>query len=262
MRGMTLRGALRSELARLARSPLAPTHLACALAGGVACGSYFALAPWDPALGTDAYVQLLGAMMPLMAGIVCGVNADEERRAGRLANLTAVPSRGVAVLAKLAALWLAGAATLALAVGVFGAILAAAGRLTLGPAMLAASAGGLALASCPLYALLLAVALRWGRNVAVSAGAAGTGCALLSVGGLAHGLMTGELTAVSAGPLGLVPLAWPARLGSLAVEAAISPAAALRPALLTAGVCAVAAVAAATLLVVWFQSFEGGRDDA
>lgn len=42
---MTLLRALRSEALRLARSPLAPVHLACALTGGTACGVYFAYAP-------------------------------------------------------------------------------------------------------------------------------------------------------------------------------------------------------------------------
>ncbi len=78
---MTLLRALRSEALRLARSPLAPVHLACALTGGTACGVYFAYAPWDPAFGADAYVQLLGALMPLMASIVCGL--DWTRNAGR-----------------------------------------------------------------------------------------------------------------------------------------------------------------------------------
>ena len=55
---MTFLRALRSELMRLARSPLAPAHGVCALAGGLACGAYFAVAPWDPSMGTDAYVQL------------------------------------------------------------------------------------------------------------------------------------------------------------------------------------------------------------
>lgn len=66
---MGLGRALRSEALRLRRSPLVALHAACGLAGGVVCGAYFSVAAWDPALGADAYVQLLGAMMPLMAGI-------------------------------------------------------------------------------------------------------------------------------------------------------------------------------------------------
>lgn len=170
---MTLPRALLSEALRLARSPLTAVHLVCGLAAGLACGEYFSVARWDPALGADAYAQFLGALMPLMSAIVCGLRRGRERAAGRLANLTAVPSRGRAVAAKLLALAALGAGALAVALGVFGAALAVAGRLPIGPAPLAAAWAGIVLGSLPLYALGLGVALRLGRNAAIGAGAAG-----------------------------------------------------------------------------------------
>ncbi|MGO5249738.1 hypothetical protein ACTQ2Q_00005, partial [Atopobiaceae bacterium LCP21S3_F11] len=112
---MTLPRALLSEALRLARSPLTAVHLVCGLAAGLACGEYFSVTRWDPALGADAYAQFLGALMPLMSAIVCGLAVDEERAAGRLANLTAVPSRRRAVAAKLLALAALGAGALAVA---------------------------------------------------------------------------------------------------------------------------------------------------
>ena len=114
---MTLPRALRSEALRLRRSPLVAVHLVCGLAAGLACGEYFSVARWDPALGADAYAQFLGALMPLMSAIVCGLTVDEERSAGHLANLTVVPSRGRAVMAKWLVLMLAGASALAVALG-------------------------------------------------------------------------------------------------------------------------------------------------
>lgn len=63
---MTLPRSLLSEALRLARSPLTAVHLVCGLAAGLACGEYFSVARWDPALGADAYAQFLGALMPLM----------------------------------------------------------------------------------------------------------------------------------------------------------------------------------------------------
>lgn len=231
---MTLPRALLSEALRLARSPLSAVHLACGLAAGLACGEYFSVTRWDPALGADACAQFLGALMPLMSAIVCGLAVDEERAAGRLANLTAVPSRGRAV----------------------------AGRLPLGPAPLAAAWAGIVLGSLPLYALGLGVALRLGRNAAIGAGAAGVLLAFFSVGGLAHGLMTGELTGALATPLSWVPLAWPARLGSLGVEAFIDAARAAGPLLTTALASLVLTLAADAVLLAWFCRFEDGRVDA
>lgn len=266
---MTLPRTLRAEILRFTRSPLALVHLICAFTGGIACGAYFAYAPWDPAFGADAYVQLLGALMPLMASIVCGLNVDEERRAGRLANLTGAPSRVTAIAAKAIVLWLAGAIALLLAVGIFAGALALAGRLALGLDALVFSVAGLALGSIPLYLLFLAVALRTGRNAAIGVGAAGLGIGLFSVGGLAHGLMTGELTATTGGILGLIPFAWPARIGSLAVEASIAQmsdaAQAAAISSLALGLVFAAVILTATglaALIAWFNRFEGGRDDA
>ena len=197
---MTLSRALLSEALRLARSPLTAVHLVCGLAAGLACGEYFSVARWDPAL--------------------------------------------------------------AVALGVFGAVLAVAGRLPLGPAPLAAAWAGIVLGSLPLYALGLGVALRLGRNAAIGAGAAGVLLAFFSVGGLAHGLMTGELTGALVTPLSWVPLAWPARLGSLGVEAFIDAARAAGPLLTTALASLVLTLAADAVLLAWFCRFEDGRVDA
>ena len=238
---MTLSRALLSEALRLARSPLAVVHLVCGLAAGLACGEYFSITRWDPALGADAYAQFLGALMPLMSAIVHG---------------------GRAVAAKLLALAALGAGALAVALGVFGAVLAVAGRLPLGPAPLAAAWAGIVLGSLPLYALGLGVALRLGRNAAIGAGAAGMLLAFFSVGGLAHGLMTGELTGALATPLNWVPLAWPARLGTLGVEAFNDAARAAGPLLTTALAGLVLTLAAAAVLLAWFCRFEDGRADA
>ena len=155
-----------------------------------------------------------------------------------------------------------GAGALAVALGVFGAVLAVAGRLPLGPTPLAAAWAGIVLGSLPLYALGLGVALRLGRNAVIGAGAAGMLLAFFSVGGLAHGLMTGELTGALATPLSWVPLAWPARLGSLGVEAFIDAVRAAGPLLTTALAGLVLTLAADAVLLAWFCRFEDGRADA
>lgn len=264
---MTLVRAVRSEALRMRRSLLAGVHVACALGAGVACGAYFSVAPWDPLFGADAYLQCLGALMPLMAGIVCGLAMDAERQAGGLANLMGVPSRTLALMAKLTTLVLAGAGALALAVGVFGVALHAAGRLAACADTLALAWAGAVLGSAVLYVLMVALSLRFGRNVAIAVGAAGTFAAFLSVGGLAHGLMTGELTAASTTVLGWLPFAWPARLASLAIEGRIALGTSACTSIVSSGyvvglVAACAFVAALCALVMWFGSFEGGRSDA
>lgn len=265
---MTLVRTLRSELQRLARSPLLVAHIACGIAGGVACGAYFAVSRWDPAMGADAFAQFLGALMPLMSGIACGLAIDEERAAGHLANLTALPSRSLAIMAKLAALLLMAALALGLAFSLFAAIIAAAGRLTLGPAPMILACTGVLAGSIPLYMLALALSLRFGRNAAIGVGAAGTLVAFFSVGGLAHGLMTGQLTGAMPSILAFVPWSWAARLGSLGFEGFIaagrdaSQAAAVGSAALgTAAACAALSLVAAAILIFWFSRFEDRHSD-
>ena len=87
---VTLRRALRSEAVRMRRSPLVVLHVALAVALGALAGAYFAFSAWDSLLGTDAFFQLLGAGVPLLAGISCGLAADAEQRAGEGANVLGV----------------------------------------------------------------------------------------------------------------------------------------------------------------------------
>ncbi|OUO90091.1 lantibiotic ABC transporter permease [Gordonibacter sp. An230] len=215
--------ALRSEALKLRRSPLAPLHLALALALGLAAGAYFGYAPWDSLLGADAFFQLLGAGAPLLAGLSCGLALDAEREAGECANLLGVPSRRIALAAKAAALWALGLSAAVVAALAFFAPVAAAGRATPPLATCLAAAGGVAAGSIGLYVVLTWTALRFGRNAAIGAGALGFLLAMGSMGGLANGLVTGTLSGEFGVELAaFLPFAWPSRLASLTVELAVA----------------------------------------
>ena len=260
---MSLWRAAISECVRLRRSPLIALHLACGLIAGVACGAYFGVAPWDPRLGTDAFVQLVGALMPLMVAVVCGLDVDGEREASGLANLLAVPSRRIALAARVLVLWLLGVIAVAVALGSFSAVLGAFGRDGFSAGVYARSAVGMAAGSLVLYVVSVWLALALGRNAAIGVGAAGLACALFAVGGLAHGLVTGELTAASSGVLGYVPFAWAERLGSLLVELGMATGAGLRAVIWQLEVTSVFALAVTAIaliaLLAWVGSFEEGR---
>lgn len=273
VRGMTCRmtfaRALRSEAVRLRRSPLIALHLALAVALGMCAGLYFAYAVWDSLLGADAFFQLLGAGAPLLAGIACGLAVDAECAAGDCANVLGVPSRRVALAAKGALLLALGLAAALVATLLFFGVLAAAGRDVPPLAACLAAACGVALGSICLYAAFLWVALRFGRNACVGVGALGLIVALASMGGLANGLVTGSLS----GAFGLetavfVPFAWPSRLASLVVEAAVAvplgfgpqAVAALAAALARIGAaCAVATVVLVAVLLARANRFEDKR---
>lgn len=260
---MSLWRAAISECVRLRRSPLIALHLACGLIAGVACGAYFGVAPWDPRLGTDAFVQLVGALMPLMVAVVCGLDVDGEREASGLANLLAVPSRRIALAARVLALWLLGVIAVAVAIGSFAVVLGAFGRDGFSAGVYARAAVGMAAGSLVLYVASVWLALALGRNAAIGVGAAGLACALFAVGGLAHGLVTGELTAASSGVLGYVPFAWAERLGSLLVELGMATGAGLRAVIWQLEVTSVLALVVTAIclavLLVWIGFFEEGR---
>ncbi len=260
---MSLWRAAISECVRLRRSPLIALHLACGLIAGIACGAYFGVAPWDPRLGTDAFVQLVGALMPLMVAVVCGLDVDGEREASGLANLLAVPSRRIALAARVLVLWLLGVIAVAVALGSFSVVLGAFGRDGFSAGVYARSAVGMAAGSLVLYVVSVWLTLALGRNAAIGVGAAGLACALFAVGGLAHGLVTGELTAASSGVLGYVPFAWAERLGSLLVELGMATGAGLRAVIWQLEVTSVFALAVTAIaliaLLAWVGSFEEGR---
>lgn len=218
----SLRRALASEVARLRRSPLVALHLLLACALGVVAGWYFGTTPWDSRLACDAFVQLLGAAAPLLVGLACGLSVDAEREAGDYANLLGVPSRARALLAKALVLLALGVAAAALAVGIFAAIMAVCGRVLVSPAALVCAVLGTGAGAAALYLLALGVALIWGRNAAIAAGAASLVVALMSIGGLANGLVTGTLSGGMTSGLAWLPLLWPVRLASLPVELAIA----------------------------------------
>lgn len=263
---MTFMSALRSEAVRLRRSPLLWLHAVLALALGGCAGAYFATTPWDSLLGTDAFFQLMGAGAPLLAGISCGLAADAELRAGDAANLLGAPSRRRTLAAKVVALLVLGLLAAALATAVFCGILASAGRELPAVGAVVLAVAGIAAGSACVYAIFLWVALKFGRNASIGAGAFGFGTALALMGGLANGLVTGTLSGgFGVGLAAIVPFAWPSRLASLPLETSIAQAAgaaeqaqALGLAYATVGAtCLLLTAVVASVLLVTANRFEG-----
>lgn len=224
---MTLGRALASEAVRLRRSPLVPLHAALGVALGLACGAYFGATAWNPHLSTDAFFQLMGAGAPLLVGVSCGLSVDAERDAGAYAYLLGVASRRLALAARALALLVLGVLAAVLAGACFLGVMVAFGKPVM-PGSSAAAVLGVGVGSASLYVICLACALRFGRNASIALGALGLMVALASMGGLANGLVTGTLSGTfGLGFAAFVPLAWPARLASLAIELGIAGAAAV-----------------------------------
>ncbi|WEV73483.1 hypothetical protein OZX74_05970 [Bifidobacterium sp. ESL0798] len=186
-----------------------------------------------------------------------------------MANLLQLPSRRIALAAKLIMLVLWGLLALALAVGLFALILLATGRNHLPVQVWIFAVFGLLLGSLSSYLIALGLALIGGRSLAIGIGALGTLVAVMSVGGVAHGLVAGKLTAgQSSAVMAWVPFTWPTRFASLAVEYGISGQYHMGQvvrqqlgAALYANLCAciVVTVLFAALLLIWINRFEDRR---
>ncbi|MDF7641110.1 ABC transporter permease [Bifidobacterium sp. ESL0784] len=266
---MSLLRAIHAESLKMKRSMLVWIHVGAGVAAGVLCGAYFAVASWNTSYGADAFVQVLGAALPLMVGLVCGLAVEAEQDAGGMANLLQLSSRWIALAAKLLMLVLWGLLALALAVGLFALILLAVGRNHLPVQVWIFAVFGLLLGSLSSYLIALGLALIGGRSLAIGIGALGTLVAVMSVGGVAYGLVAGKLTAgQSSAVMSWVPFTWPTRFASLAIEYGISGQYHLGQeirrqlgAALYVNLCAcsVVTVSFATLLLVWINCFENRR---
>ncbi|MFD0705315.1 ABC transporter permease [Alloscardovia venturai] len=254
---MTLWGTLQSQIVRFHRSPLLWFHITSALILPLLCGFYFAVSPWNPLMGTDAYVQTLGALMPLAICIVIAFDIEIERQAGELTTLLAAPSRALSMLGKLFAYALLGLATLAACYAIFIGILSGYGRDIPSLSSLTLSCVVLWLGSLLLYPFALWSALKLGRNVTIAIGAVLSAIAILSLGGLAHGLVSRQLTAAQSPTIVYaLPMAWPTRMGSLALEHGINAHVSLQPLLTHTGIALASVLILTAILCVWIGSYE------
>ncbi|WEV73484.1 hypothetical protein OZX74_05975 [Bifidobacterium sp. ESL0798] len=79
---MSLLRAIHAESLKMKRSMLVWIHVGAGVTAGVLCGAYFAVASWNTSYGADAFMQVLGAALPLMVGLVCGLAVEAEQDAG------------------------------------------------------------------------------------------------------------------------------------------------------------------------------------
>lgn len=238
---------VRAEFQKLRHTAILRVHVGIPLAGALVFLLYYATASWDPAAEVSGFLEVVSMLLPLAAGIVCGVVADQEDGAGRFQSILAYPaSRIIPWIAKVVALVLLAVAALGIAVGVFGAVFRVA------PSWLYLAAFGcLAGGSIVLYVLHLAVGFRFGRGASIGLGIVETLTAALALTGLGDGLWY------------FLPCAWPGRLCDMLVMAWIYPDTAQTVLTSQAGlICSVCLPLAGVLLIaalVWIVRWDGAR---
>lgn len=254
---MKLHNAFLSQLVRLRHSPLLWLHIVGSITPPLLIGTYFAVTPWDSFLATDVYMQILGALMPLASALVMAFDIDTERQAGELSTLLAVPSRATGLLGKMLAYFLAAVLTLLSCVVLFAVILTLHGRQIPSLHSLSLALCALILGSAVLYPFSTWCALRFSRNATIAWGTVFSVIAVSSLGGLAHTLVSGQLSSMHTVPaLYAMPMAWATKMASIAIEHDINPAVSLVP----LGIHSIIALAATSIvmlvLCLWFTHFE------
>lgn len=117
-----LGGSLTAEFMKMRRTWLLWIHLVMPLAGIVVFLLYYRISAWSDWGKISGYMEVLSAVSPTLAGIICALAADQEKQAGHLQNLLGgTESRTLNVGAKLGMLLLWNLAAMLLAVTGFGA---------------------------------------------------------------------------------------------------------------------------------------------
>lgn len=237
----------RAEFQKLRHTAILRVHVGIPLAGALVFLLYYATASWDPAAEVSGFLEVVSMLLPLAAGIVCGMAADQEDGAGRFQSVLAYPaSRMIPWVGKIVTLVLLAVAALGIAVGVFGAVF----RVAPLPLYVAAF-GGLAGGSVVLYVLHLVVGFRFGRGASIGLGIVETLTAALALTGLGDGIWY------------FLPCAWPGRLCDMLVMEWIYPDAAQAALPSQIGLfCSVCLPLAGVLLIaasVWIVRWDGAR---
>lgn len=198
---------LRSDLLKLHHTPVIWMHVALPLACAGLFLGYYAVSAWNPLSELSGFLEVIGILLPLAAGIVCGMVSDQEAHAGSFQHMLAgLPSRLATGTGKLLALSALGAAAIAIVIGVFGIGFGQA------PVSLYLTAfAALAFGYTVLCILHLAVGSRFGRGATIGLGIVESLVAALAATGLGDGIWY------------FIPCAWPARLCDMVVALWAAP---------------------------------------
>lgn len=187
---------LHSELLKMLHTPTLWLHVAIPSAYAGLFLAYCAVSAWSVSSKVDGFLEVIGILLPLAAGIVCGMASDQEQHAGAFQHMLAgLPSRITTGAGKLLALFALGSAALAIALGMFVIGFRQAPASLYPVTFLCLAFGYLVL--CVLH---LAVGFRFGRGATIGLGIVESLVASLAATGLGDGIWY------------LLPCAWPVRL--------------------------------------------------
>lgn len=242
-------GLLKSSGYRMRHSLFYGVHILIPAAGVFLYAAYMGLRPAGGREHLTSYVTLLAMAYPAVTGIVTAMVTDREAKAGKMQNLLAVPSRVKGLAAELVLLLLTGLLAMAAAVfgflavpGLQGESIGAGGAILLTLLLWASN--------LPVYAAHLFLGLKFGEGVTIGAGVAESVVSAVMLTGLGDGVWY---------------VWWPSygmRFSTMVLALKQGASETLQSQMRFGGICyLVVSVLFLVMTFIWFQRFEGRREE-
>ena len=179
---------LKSDFYKLRHCAFFPVHLLFSLCGAALMLVYAGISVSSDSNKVAAFAQIHAMAYPFVISIVCQIAADQEMRAGHFQNLLTRTSRTKEILSKMTWLFLAGLAAVVISAVLFGGLFPLVTGAQLPVGFFPAIPLELWASNLFLYGLHLFLAVRFGRNLGISVGAAGSLLSALMQTGLGAGI--------------------------------------------------------------------------
>lgn len=241
---------LKSDFYKLRRCAFFPVHLLFSLCGATLMLVYAGISGSSDSNKLAAFAQIHAIAYPFVVSIVCQIAADQEMRAGHFQNLLTRASRTKGILSKLTWLFLAGLAAIGISAALFGSLFPVVTGEQTPVGFFFAVPLALWASNLFLYGLHLFLAVRFGRNLGISVGAAGS---------LVSALMQTEL---GAGIWYVIPYGWSVRFSESAV-AWLFHLPAANQSQLQEGILYSAVISCVIIIgcIVWFSRYNGAHTE-
>lgn len=192
----TLLRCIRSDFHKFRHTCMLLIHILIPIGAAGLFLLYFIKSPWQPILKLNAFLSTIAIGFPLIAGLICGITAEQEAQAGSFqVMMRSIKSRGAMYASKLIILISLSIFSVILAVGLFGV------GFRTAPALFYLKAiGVLAAGSAFLYILHLFISFQFGSGATIALG-------------IAEGLIAFIMkTGLGDGKWYYIPCAWGARM--------------------------------------------------
>lgn len=171
---MTLIGSIRAEVIRQRHTRLSVVLIGFALGGVLIFLGYYSFVTYDPWSEVTVYLELVGGVIPLVVGLVCGFVAERELQAGGYAALLSLPSRRLALAGVMIQMEMLYVLVALVSVGPFALGMALWGQNPLSMGLWLQVLLGLILGGAALIPLTMVIALAWGRQFGILTGVLGS----------------------------------------------------------------------------------------